>query len=53
MEEPELIYSIVRKLHEGLDVPVTVKIRRFDELAKTIAYAKGLEAAGAQVCACF
>jgi len=49
MEEPELIFSMVRKLHENLRVPVTCKIRIFPELDKTIEYAKGIQAAGCQM----
>ncbi|KAJ1965530.1 tRNA dihydrouridine synthase [Dipsacomyces acuminosporus] len=49
MEEWELVSRLIRKLHESLEIPVTAKIRVFPELEKTIAYAKMVEAAGAQI----
>jgi tRNA-dihydrouridine synthase 1 len=49
MEDWELIAKLVRTLHEGLDIPVTCKIRVFPDLAKTIAYAKMIEASGCQM----
>lgn len=39
----------VSTLHKNLSVPVTCKIRRFDDDAKTIEYAQMLERAGAQI----
>lgn len=44
-----MIAKLVRTLHEGLDIPVTCKIRVFPDLAKTIAYAKMIEASGCQM----
>ncbi|KAJ2001492.1 tRNA dihydrouridine synthase [Coemansia thaxteri] len=49
MEDWELVSRLIRKLHENLDIPVTAKIRVFPELDKTVAYAKMVEAAGAQI----
>ncbi|KAJ1892625.1 tRNA dihydrouridine synthase [Kickxella alabastrina] len=49
MEEWDLVSKLIRKLHENLEIPVTAKIRVFPELDKTIAYAKMVEAAGAQI----
>lgn len=40
---------VVKTLHENLRVPVFCKIRIFPEYDKTLAYAKGLEAAGCQL----
>lgn len=39
----------MRLLHQSLSVPVTCKIRRFDDVQKTIRYAKMLTDAGAQM----
>jgi tRNA-dihydrouridine synthase 1 len=39
-------------LHENLSIPVTAKFRIFPDLARTLAYAKMLEAAGAQIITC-
>ena len=51
MDDLPLVERIVRTCAEGLDVPVTVKIRVFPELQKTIAYAQMLERAGASLIA--
>lgn len=48
-DEWELIHRLVSCLHQGLNVPVTVKIRVFPEVEKTVRYAKMIEAAGAQL----
>jgi tRNA-dihydrouridine synthase 1 len=45
----ELIHKMISTLDEHLQVPVTAKIRVFASTAKTVAYAKMLEAAGAQL----
>lgn len=39
----------VSNLHQHLSVPVTCKVRIFEDMAKTIRYAKMLEAAGCQM----
>ncbi len=44
-----LIYRIINKLHENLDVPVTAKIRILDTKEKTLEYAKVILSAGASV----
>ena len=51
MDDLPLVERIVRICAEGLDVPVTCKIRVFPELQKTIAYAQMLERAGASIIA--
>ena len=51
MDDLPLVERIVRTCAEGLDVPVTCKIRIFPELQKTIAYAQMLERAGASLIA--
>lgn len=47
-----LIPCLVSTLHENLSVPVTAKFRIFPDLDKTIAYARMMEAAGAQILTC-
>ncbi|KAJ2880309.1 tRNA dihydrouridine synthase, partial [Coemansia asiatica] len=49
MEDWDLISKLIRNLHENLEIPVTAKIRVFPEVEKTVAYAKMVEAAGAQI----
>lgn len=39
----------VSTLHKNLSVPITCKIRRFDDLDKTVRYAKMLVDAGCQM----
>lgn len=47
-----LTFVPVSTLHENLSVPVTAKFRIFPDLERTIAYAKMMEAAGAQILTC-
>ncbi|KAJ2776502.1 tRNA dihydrouridine synthase [Coemansia javaensis] len=49
MEDWDLISRLIRRLHEGLAIPVTAKIRVYPDVAKTVAYARMVEAAGAQI----
>eukprot|EP00960_Hanusia_phi_P049649 759688-Hanusia_phi.AAC.6 len=49
MEDFELVFSLVNELHRGLAIPVTAKIRVFDDTDKTLQYAKCLQDAGAQI----
>ena len=51
MDELPLVERMVRALAAGLRVPVSVKIRIFPDLARTLAYARMLEAAGASLLA--
>uniref|UniRef100_A0A182P3A4 tRNA-dihydrouridine(16/17) synthase [NAD(P)(+)]-like n=1 Tax=Anopheles epiroticus TaxID=199890 RepID=A0A182P3A4_9DIPT len=48
-DEWELLREIVSTLHRHLAVPVTCKIRIFEDMAKTIRYARMLQDAGAQM----
>ncbi|CAA9960720.1 tRNA-dihydrouridine synthase [Pyrenophora teres f. maculata] len=48
-EDWGLISSMIRKLHEELDVPVTAKMRVLETPEKTLAYAKTLLDAGASI----
>ncbi|KAF9380471.1 tRNA-dihydrouridine(16/17) synthase [NAD(P)(+)]-like protein [Mortierella sp. AD011] len=49
MEDWPLISSMISTLHKYLPIPVTAKIRVFPEAEKTVAYAKMVVEAGAQV----
>ncbi|OWO98742.1 hypothetical protein B2J93_8494 [Marssonina coronariae] len=48
-EDQELIYSLINRLHLGLDVPVTAKIRILDTKEKTLEYAQKVLSAGASI----
>uniref|UniRef100_A0A8D8JW33 tRNA-dihydrouridine(16/17) synthase [NAD(P)(+)]-like n=1 Tax=Culex pipiens TaxID=7175 RepID=A0A8D8JW33_CULPI len=48
-DEWDLLKKIVSTLHQNLSVPVTCKVRIFEDMAKTIRYAKMLESAGCQM----
>ncbi|KAF9905266.1 tRNA-dihydrouridine(16/17) synthase [NAD(P)(+)]-like protein [Linnemannia zychae] len=49
MEDWPLISSLISTLHKHLPIPVTAKIRVFPEAEKTVAYAKMVVDAGAQI----
>ena len=49
MEQPDLIVSMVEKLHAELDIPVTVKIRCLPTEEQTLTLVKRIEAAGASL----
>lgn len=48
-ETPELIAKMIRKLDEELDVPITAKFRILETKEKTLAYAKTILEAGANI----
>jgi len=48
-DEWNLIRDIISLLHRELSVPVTAKIRVFEDPKKTVEYAKMIEEAGAQI----
>jgi tRNA-dihydrouridine synthase 1 len=50
-EDWPLIFSLINTLHLNLKVPVTAKMRVFPTTERTVAYARMLERAGAQVIA--
>jgi tRNA-dihydrouridine synthase 1 len=56
MEERELVERIVRRAKQARDqgalkVPVTVKIRVFDDVERTVSFARMLEESGASMVA--
>ncbi|CCH59443.1 hypothetical protein TBLA_0B06180 [Henningerozyma blattae CBS 6284] len=48
MEEWDLIHSLIKKLHDNLNIPVTAKIRIYEDKEKSLEYAKMVLDAGAQ-----
>lgn len=48
MEDWDLIYRLINKLHTELEIPVTAKIRIYEDREKTLEYAKMVLSAGAQ-----
>jgi tRNA-dihydrouridine synthase 1 len=48
-EDQELIYSLIKKLHDNLSVPVTAKIRILETREKTLEYAQKVLSAGASI----
>ncbi|SJX60944.1 related to tRNA dihydrouridine synthase [Sporisorium reilianum f. sp. reilianum] len=49
MEDWALIFALINTLHLNLKIPVTAKMRVYESVDKTVAYAKLLERAGAQI----
>lgn len=49
MEDWPLIFSLINILHINLKVPVTAKMRVYESVEETVAYARMLERAGAQI----
>ncbi|PWN47506.1 FMN-linked oxidoreductase [Violaceomyces palustris] len=48
-EDWPLIFRLINKIHLNLKVPVTAKMRVFDSVERTVAYARMIERAGAQI----
>ncbi|KAI1816090.1 FMN-linked oxidoreductase [Poronia punctata] len=48
-EDQELVYKLIRTLHENLPIPVTAKIRILGSKEETLAYAENVLAAGASI----
>lgn len=48
MDDWELVHKLILNLHENLKIPVTAKIRVYDEWEKSLEYAKMVLDAGAQ-----
>lgn len=49
MDDWELVFRLINTLHLHLKVPVTAKFRVYDSVEKSIAYAKMIQRAGAQI----
>ncbi|KAG2372904.1 hypothetical protein C9374_013026 [Naegleria lovaniensis] len=49
MENFDLVYSLINKAHKELPVPVTAKIRIFEDIELTLKYVDTVVSAGAQV----
>ena len=45
------VHNLIHKLDQELPVPVTAKIRVYDDLETSVKYARMVEAAGAQLVA--
>ncbi|KAI5966939.1 DUS1 [Candida pseudojiufengensis] len=48
MDDWDLIYKLIKNLHDNLKIPVTAKIRIYDDWEKSLEYAKMVLKAGAQ-----
>jgi tRNA-dihydrouridine synthase 1 len=48
MDDWELVHKLINKLHTELEIPVTAKIRVYEDREKTLEYAKMVLNAGAQ-----
>ncbi len=48
-DEWDLITRLVSAIHDNFDIPVTCKMRVFDDVQKTVDYAKMMESAGCQI----
>ena len=48
-EDWELITKLVKIIHDNFDIPITCKMRIFDDVNKTVQYAQMMEKAGCQI----
>lgn len=48
MDDWDLVYKLIKNLHDNLSIPVTAKIRIYDDYEKSLKYAKMVLDAGAQ-----
>lgn len=48
MDDWDLVYKLIKTLHDNLSIPVTAKIRIYDDWEKSLQYAKHVLSAGAQ-----
>lgn len=48
MDDWDLVHKLIRNLHDNLSIPVTAKIRVYDDWEKSLKYAKMVLDAGAQ-----
>lgn len=48
MDDWDLVYKLIKTLHDNLNCPVTAKIRVYDDWEKSLEYAKLVLSAGAQ-----
>lgn len=49
MEDTELIFEMIRRASQETEIPITAKIRVFDDRERTLNYARKLVAAGASI----
>jgi len=49
MDDWDLVFRLINTLHLNLKVPVTAKFRVYDSVEKSIAYARMIQRAGAQI----
>lgn len=50
-DEWDLISKLISVIHDNFDIPITCKMRVFDDVQKTVDYAKMMESAGCQILA--